>query len=110
MGKTKIEGQYYDSLINIAEYLKEFFILAEHLEQNYVCELSGTTDSIGSYQLNKWLSKRRSENLINKLESHGLQKSNFTIRVLDYNDYMESLEAHELTERKLNFYLHLIED
>jgi outer membrane protein OmpA-like peptidoglycan-associated protein len=82
------------------EKVMQLVTLYDKIKDNYRIEITGNTDSIGSFKYNYKLSKTRCEAVINILQKN---ISNFRIDAVDYNSFTEpsSNNASE-NGRKLN--------
>ena len=98
--ESQIASGQEDRLKRLVGNLFSLFDLAQVLEKRVMIEITGHTDTSGSYRNNRKLSKERAENVKNFLVSQGLNRSHFKVRVADpQNRLQQELDEHK---KKLN--------
>jgi len=86
--KTRIAPDQENAIANLMRDFSSLFDLAQVLEKRVRIEVTGHTDTTGSYRGNLRLGKKRAENIINLIVSKGFDRKHFTVTCIMLRAYL----------------------
>jgi len=98
--QARIAPNQDNTIANLIRDFSSLFDLAQILEKRVRIEVTGHTDTTGSYQANLRFGQKRAENIVNLIVSKGFDRKHFTITPADPKRLLHT-ELNE-SDKRLN--------